>query len=132
MDDEPGREAEHLTCEMEVLRPVLPQGRNALVEDGMAEQPPDDAALALHGVEVAVSVAAADREAGDEVVEDEVVQHDDAGSAAQRLDDPAVRLRIVADVVDAEIDVPRGGFFAPRLTTTTSQRACSAGSRSAE
>ena len=84
-------------------RPVLPQRRNALVEHGVAEQPPDDAAFPLHRVEVAVPVAAADREAGDEVVEDEVVQHDDAGRAPQRLDDPAVGVRVVADVVDAEV-----------------------------
>ena len=47
----------------------------------MAEQAADDAALALHRVEVAVAVAAADREPGDEVVEDEVVQDDDARAA---------------------------------------------------
>ena len=56
-----------------------------------AEQPADDAGLALHRVEVAVAVAAADRQAGDEVVEHEVVEDDDAGAAAQRIDDPAVR-----------------------------------------
>ena len=103
VDDEPGREVEHLAGEMEVLRPVLPERRDALVEHGMAEQAPDDAALALHRVEVAVAVAAADRQPRDEMVEHEVVQHDDPGRAPQRLDDPAVSLRIVADVVDAEI-----------------------------
>ena len=73
----------------------------------MAEQPADDAALALHRVEVAVAVAAADREPGDEMVEHEVVQHDEPGRAPQRLDDPAVRLGIVADVVDAELGPAR-------------------------
>ena len=85
----------------------------------VTEQPPDDAALALHRVEVAVPVAAADREAGDEMVEDEVVEDDDSGRSAQRLDDPAVRVRVVADVVDAT-SVPRGGPSAPRRTTVTS------------
>ena len=45
---------------------------------------------------------------GDEVVEDEVVQHDDAGPPAQRVDDPAVRVRIVADVVERDVGVRDG------------------------
>ncbi len=105
--DQPGGEVEHLAGEVEVLGAVLPERRDALVEHGVAEQPADDAALALHRVEVAVAVAAADREAGDEVVEDEVVQHDDAGRAPQRVDDPAVGVRVVADVVDAEVGAAR-------------------------
>ena len=107
MDDQARREPEHLAREVEVLGPVLPERRDALVEHGVAEQAADDAALALHRVEVAVAVAAADREPGDEVVEDEVVEDDDAGRAAQRLDDPAVRVRVVADVVDAEVGSAR-------------------------
>ena len=87
----------------------------------MAEQPPDDAALALHRVEVAVAVAAADREAR---------RRDGGGrsragrrrpAAPQRLDDPAVRVRVVADVVDGEVGVARRPC-PPRLTTTTSSR----------
>ena len=74
----------------------------------MAEQPPDDAALALHRVEVAVAVAAPDREARDEVVEHEVVQDDDARAAAQRVHDPAVRVRVVPDVVEGERRCPAG------------------------
>ncbi len=46
-----------------------------------------------------------DRHPGDEVVDDEVVQHDDAGAAAQRVDDPAVRVRVVADVVERDVGV---------------------------
>ena len=68
VDDEPGRTIEHLPGEMEVLRTAFPEGRDALVEHGMAEQTADNAALALHGVEVAVAVAAPDREPGDEMV----------------------------------------------------------------
>ena len=73
----------------------------------MAEQAPDDAALALHRVEVAVAVAASDRQPGDEVVEHEVVQDDDTGPAAQRVDDPAVRVGVVADVVEREVGAAR-------------------------
>ena len=50
-------------------------------------------------------VVAADGEAGDEMVEDEVVQHDDAGLPPQRVDDPAVRLGVVADVVQRDVGV---------------------------
>ena len=56
VDDEAGGEVEHLAGEVEVLGAVLPERRNALVEHGVAEQPPDDSALALHRVEVAVAV----------------------------------------------------------------------------
>jgi len=69
----------------------------------VTEQAADNAALALHRVEVAVAVAPADRQPGDEVVEDEVVQDDDAGTSPERLDDPAVRVRVVADVVEREV-----------------------------
>ena len=102
-----GGEPEYLPREVEVLGPVLPQRWNALVEHGVAEQAADDATLALHRIEVAVAIATADREPGNEVVQDEVVQHDEAGRAAQRVHDPPVRLRVVADVVDAEIGAAR-------------------------
>ena len=97
----------------------------------MAEQAADDAVLALHRVEVAVPVAAADRHPGDEVVEDEVVEDDDAGSAAQRVDDPAVRVRVVADVVERDVAPAARGRLRPRRTTSTSIRCSSAGSSSA-
>ena len=93
--DQPGGELEDLSCEMEVLGPVLPERRDPLVEHGVPEQPADDAALALHRVEVAVPIAATDRQAGDEVMQDEVVQDDDAGRPTQRLDDPAVRVGLL-------------------------------------
>src|SRR5262249_39408995 len=65
------------------------------------------ARVALHRVEVAVLVADADREAGDQVVEDEVVQDDDAAVPAERPDDPAVGVRVVADVVERDVRAPR-------------------------
>jgi len=68
---------------------------------------------ALHRVQVAVPVAAADRQAGDEVVQDEVVQDDDARLLAERVHDPAVRVRVVADVVEADVDVARPKATAP-------------------
>ena len=52
---------------------------------------------------------------GDEVVEDEVVQHDEPRRAAQRVDDPAVRVGVVADVVDAEVGRRAAAASLPRL-----------------
>ena len=88
-------------------RPGLPERRQPLVEHAVAEQPPDDAVLALHRVEVAVPVAAPDGDARDQVVEHEVVEDDEAGRPAQGVEDPAVRVRVVADVVDGEVDPAR-------------------------
>ena len=75
-------------------------------------------------------VLAADRDPGDEVVDDEVVQDDDAGPPPQRVDDPAVRVRVVADVVERDVrgDRPRP----PGRTTSTSTSRSSAGRSSAE
>ena len=56
-------------------------------------------------------VAAADRQPGDEVMEDEVVETTTPGRL-RRVDDPAVRVRVVADVV--ERDVRRRAAAAPR------------------
>ena len=72
-----------------------------------AEQPADDAVLALHRVEVAVAVAPADRERR---------RRGDGGrsragrrrrASPQRVDDPAVGVGVVADVVDGEIGAAR-------------------------
>ena len=73
----------------------------------MPEQPADDAALSLHGVEVAVAVAAADRQPRDQMMEDEVVQNDDTWTLAESVDDPAVRVRVVAEVVERQVRLRR-------------------------
>ena len=122
MDDQARREVEHLAGEREVLRPRLPERRDPLVEHAVAEQPADDAVLALHRVEVAVPVPRPIVMPGDEVVEDEVVQDDDARAPAQRLDDPAVRVRVVADVVERRRRCRAAAACAPRWTTATSIR----------
>src|SRR5439155_22952602 len=107
VDDEPaarlGRVLEYLAREREVLRPHLPERRHDAVEDAVRQQPPRDTGLALHRAEVAGPVAPAERQARDEVVEDEVVEDDDAGTLPQRLDDPAVGVGVVADVVEAHV-----------------------------
>ncbi len=73
----------------------------------MAEQTSDDAVLALHEVEVPVPVATPDGHPRDEVMEDEVVENDDAGRPAQRVDDPRVRVGVVPDVVERDVGAAR-------------------------
>src|SRR6202008_2669869 len=77
--------------------------RQLVVEHGVGEQAADEAALALHRGEIAGGVAAGKGQTDDEVVEDVVVQDDDTGTAAERLDDPTVCFRVVADVVEGDI-----------------------------
>ena len=93
VDDQRGRVVEHVGRERKVGGARLPQRRDPLVHHAVREQAAGDAVLTLHQVEVRVSVAARQRHPGDEVVEDEVVQDDDARSLAQRVDDPCVRVR---------------------------------------
>ena len=113
MDNHSARVRQHLAHEREVGRAPLPERRDKPIDHAMREQASHDAGLALHRVEVADAVAAADGHAGDEVVHDELVQDDQAGLGAQRLEDPAVRLRAVADVEDAELGRPAPARAAP-------------------
>jgi hypothetical protein len=107
MDDEGRRVLEDEGRQRELSGAGLPERRDPLVEDAMCEEAADDAVLALHEVEVAVTVATTDGHARDEVVQDEVVEHDDAWPTPQRVDDPRVRIRVVADVVQADIRAAR-------------------------
>ncbi len=104
VDDQTGGAVEHLAGERELLRPNLPERRHAALEHAVAEQPSGHARLALHRGEIRVSVLASDRQTGDEMVDHPVVEDDDARLPAQRVDDPAVRVRVVADVVERHVD----------------------------
>ena len=75
-------------------------------------------------------VAAPDRDSGDEMMQDVVVENDDAWPPPQCVDDPPVRVDEVADVVEA-ISMPRGTRSDPRLGSAISIRSSNAGSRSA-
>jgi len=107
--DQAGRVREHLAGERELVGPGLPDRCHAAVENTVREQATGNACVTLHRCEVAGPVLVADRQAGDEMVQNEVVQDDDARAAAQRLHDPAVRLGIVADVIERDVrrDRPR-------------------------
>ena len=69
----------------------------------MGEQPPDHARLALHRVQVAGAVAARERHAGDQMVDDQLVEDDEAAVRPERVQDPPVRLRAVADVEEPDV-----------------------------
>jgi hypothetical protein len=60
-----------------------------------------------------VTVLTADRQSCDEVMEDEVVQDDHTWAASQRVDDPAVRFRVVPDVVQRNVRRDRARSPAP-------------------
>jgi hypothetical protein len=70
-------------------------------------EPARHAELAFHGVEIRSTVAASDGRAGDEVMKHVLVQDDDPGAALQRVEDPAVRVRVVADVVERDVGLRR-------------------------
>ncbi len=76
----------------------------------MREEPADDSVLALHQVEVAVPVPAPDCHPRDEVVEDEVVEHHDAGTLAKSVDDPGMRVGVVPDMVERHVGAARRGL----------------------
>jgi len=72
----------------------------------VGEHSPNSTGLSLHRVEIPASVAAAESHTGHQMMEDEIVQNDDAGPAAESLHNPAVRDRVVADVVERYVSSP--------------------------
>ena len=76
VDDEPRGEREHLARQRKSSA-SLPERRQPLVEDAVGEQAADDAVRPLHRVEV--RAVAADGHARDQVMKDEVMEHDEAG-----------------------------------------------------
>ena len=80
----PSRQVEHRAGEREALGLRSPRSAAAGCRARRApSRRPGDPEVALHRVEVAAAVAAADRDAGDQVVEHELVQDDDAGPLAR-------------------------------------------------
>ena len=103
VDDQARRVGQHLAGERELVRPGLPRRGHTPVEHPVGQQASRNAGVALHRSEVAVAVLPPDRQSRDEMVEDEVVQDDHSRPSSQRIDDPAVRFRIVADVVERDV-----------------------------
>ena len=95
VDDQAAREVEHGAGQREALGLGLPDQRQEVVEHAEREQAPGDAVVALHRLHVAAPVPAADRDPGDQVVQHELVQDDDAGPlvAARRRSSRARRGR---------------------------------------
>ena len=104
-------QVEHRRCQREVLGAHLPERGNQAVDHGMTEQPSDCARLGLQGGPIGLGIAPSEGETADEVVQDELVQNDDGRHAvlvaAHELEDPAVRVRVVADVVNGYVDPAR-------------------------
>jgi hypothetical protein len=105
VDDQAGCESKQLPGKGKRLGPRLPERRDAVVNHRVAEEPPREPVLALESVQVAAGVAARERQSGDEMMEYEVVQDDDPGAPAELGHDPAMRVGVVADMVEVEIGV---------------------------
>ena len=69
----------------------------------MRDEPTDDARVSLHRVQVAVGVTPAEGQARNQMVENKVVENDDPAVPPERLDDPAVRFCVVADVIEGDV-----------------------------
>ena len=103
---------EHRRRERQIDGPVLPERRNPLLHHRVSEKARSEATVTLEGIEIALGVTTGERDPGDEVMQDEVVEDDRAGRSSQCLDDPPVDLGVVADVVDGEIGPARRAFAA--------------------
>ena len=68
---------------------------------------------------------------GDEMVEDELVQNDEPAAPPERIDDPAVRVRVVSDVVEGDVGAARRLLSRPAGRPSTSIRCSAPGSSSA-
>ena len=107
VDDHAGGVPQHLIGERELVCASFPDRRQEPVDDAVSEHPPDRAGFPLHRVEVPLVVLAAEGQPGDEVVQDEVVQHDDSRTLAQSLNDPPVVIGVVADVIQRQVRASR-------------------------
>src|SRR5436190_12409431 len=96
-----------LAGERKLLGTGLPERRHETVDDPVREQPAYHPSLTEHRGPVALAIPAADREAGDQVVQDEVVENDEARLPPESVNDPPVGAGVVSDVVDADVDPPR-------------------------
>src|SRR5262249_49501389 len=70
--------------------------------------------------QITTSVPTAERHTGNEVVQNEIVQNDDAGTTAESLDNPSVRRRVVANVVEIDVRFPVKPARALKPTRTAS------------
>ena len=77
--------------------------QDAIVEHAVGDAVGRPSRALLHRREVARRVATGERDPCDEVMKDELVQDDDAGPAARRTDDPAVRVRVIPYVVEGDV-----------------------------
>jgi len=102
------RKLENGGGQWEILRPYLPERRHEPVDDGVTEQTADGTCLDLHGKAIGLGIAAADSDARNEVMQDEIVEddhcRDDAALPTHQLENPSVCFGVVTDVVNGDID----------------------------
>ena len=105
---------EHLPGQREVLRPLLPDRREHVVDHAVREQPSDHSGVLLHRVEVA----------GASCLARSSFRRRDGGGRSrgerrrpaplERVDDPRVRLGAVSDVIEGDIGSARRVASSPR------------------
>ena len=106
---------EHERGEREALRPVLPERRHAAVDDRRAEQAADEPGLALHRLQVQATSRRASVRPATRWCSTKSWSTTTPGRGAQGLDDPAVGLGVVADVVEGHVGLAPGAApAAPR------------------
>ncbi len=93
---------------------LFPDRRKQVIDDAVREHPAERACVSMHRVQVAVVVPSAERQPRNEVVQDEVVEDDEPPSPLERIHDPAVRVGIVADVVERDVGAARRLRRSPR------------------
>jgi hypothetical protein len=85
------------------MRLLLPNGRQQPIDHGVCKGASNESGFRLHQVQVCVTVASPDRDPGDEMVKDEVVQDHDSGLPTKLVHDPSMCLGVVSDVVEVNV-----------------------------
>jgi len=103
VDDQPRREIEDGAGKWELLWARIPEGLDPLVHHCIGEQPTDHTCFSLHRVQIGAPVSPPEGDARNQVVDDEVVEDDDARPSPERIDDPAVGVGVVTHVVQGDV-----------------------------
>src|ERR1700736_1106404 len=89
VNDDSLRELERLADEWELVRPGLPKRGVEARESALGRGSALGAPVALDCGEISLAVSVAERQAGDEPVQDDLVQHDQAWPTTKCVVDPA-------------------------------------------
>jgi hypothetical protein len=103
VDGHAPREVEGLADQREPVRLGFPERRLEPCERALGLESRLDASVTLDCGQVSLPVSAAEGENGDQPVESDFVQYDEAGTATERVVDPTVPLRVVAELVERDV-----------------------------